>query len=168
MRDRFFREDENELPYLAWEKRDDDSRSQSYEGQDYSSGQAQKTYDDEILNLLAPMDLPVGLEFRLSQKLRSFSDARDCTGLRVEEGLGAYEFIFTRENRYVKTVDHFVFDLKYAGLKRIFLDCDTRHYYDGILNDSRFQAMIGKAGMEFLGCPADMRANIWGAKTSLS
>ena len=152
MRDRFFREDENELPYLVWEKRDDDSRSQSYEGPDYPNDEAAKDNGKRILDILASLDLPIGREFRLWEKLMSFLDAKDCTGLRVENGFDMCDFIFTRENEYVRTVNQFEYNVKFENTKRVFHDCYTTHYHDGLLNDSRFQAMIGKTGMEFLGC----------------
>jgi hypothetical protein len=150
MRDRFFREDENELPYLVSEKRDDDSRS--YGGSGYSNVEAPKSEEEQIDDILKSMDLSFRQWSALRQKLLEFLNSKDCTGLRVEGGFGGYDFIFTRENEYVRTEHKFEYFTELGNLERVFSDCYDTHYHDGLLADSRFQDMVRKTGLEFIGC----------------
>jgi hypothetical protein len=144
MRDRFFREDENELPYLLWEKRDDEAKRPYTE--------TAKSREEQIDSILDGLYIELVNRSALKQKLLSFLNSKDCTGLRAEEGLGGCDFIITRQNRYVKTTDEFEYIPEFAEFKRIFRECYSSHSHEGLLKDSRFQEMIKKTGMEFIGC----------------
>ncbi len=88
----------------------------------------------------------------LKNKIISFLNAKDCTGLTVDGGMGEYILIFTRENKYVRTTDEFVLLTEAENSQRVFHDCYSSHNHDKLLNDSRFNAMIKKSGMEFIEC----------------
>lgn len=141
---RGFREDENELPYLLWEKRDGIS-SKSNRGQ---SPNANRQTLDDVLNSLYISD---GQRAVLRAKLVSFLNSGDNISLTVEDGFDGCMFIFTRENEYVKTTDQFEYCTSF-NLKRVFSDCYSSHDYDKLLNNPRFKAMIKKTGLEFLRC----------------
>ena len=143
-----FREDENELPYLVNERRDD-GRPSGYCG-DYQNG-IPKTRDQKLFEILKEMDLTPLERIILERKVMSFLDAKDCTGLRVEIGFGEHIFFFTRENEYITTTDEFEYIPEFR-LKRIFKDSYTYHNYDRLLNDSRFQNLIKIKGHEFIKC----------------
>ena len=149
---RGFREDENELPYLVWETRDENHHSKS---RNYGSSNREKakTDDEKLDEILSGLYLSVSHWTLLKNKLTSFLNSKDCTGLTaVEQGFGQYTFVFTRENEYVRTTDEFVFDSNYEGIRRIFVDCYTYHNHDNLVNNPRFQDLIKKTGMEFIKC----------------
>lgn len=145
MRDRHFMEDENELPYLLWETRDDDS-SKSYEAK------SSRTDEEKINDLVNSMDISQGFRAVLKDKIMSFLNAKDCTGLSVDGGFGEYVFVLTRENEYVRTTDEFELLTELENTSRVFYNCYSSHNHDSLLKDSRFNAMIEKSGMEFLRC----------------
>ena len=147
MRDRFFREDENELPYLVYSKRDDDNHRPYHSNYEEPKSDGEKL--DEILD---SMNITMLERMRLEAKLISFLNARDCTGLMVEDGFDEYSFIFTRENEYVKTTDEFIYLPQLADSTRIFFESYAEHYHDGLLRNLRFQDLIERTGMEFLEC----------------
>lgn len=150
--DRRFREDENELPYLVWETREENNHSKSRNHGFYSKEKA-KTDDEKLDEILSSIYISVSQWIILKNKLASFLNSKDCTGLTaVEQGFGQYSFVFTRENEYVRTTDEFVFDSNYEGIRRIFVDCYTNHNHDNLVNDSHFQDLIKKTGMEFIKC----------------
>ncbi len=137
--DRGFREDENELPYLLSEKRDD--RRQT------SSQKRTSTIDEFVES----MGLPILKEIALKSKLIEFRNAKDCTAMNVEYDYGVYDFIFVRENRYIRTTHRFEYFTE-LDLDRLFSDCYTSHNYDNLLRDSSFQDLIEGVGLEFIGC----------------
>lgn len=113
---------------------------------------SRKKTDEEILdNILAGMFLPVSRWAALKNKLLSFYNSRDCTNLTVEGGYGEYIFKFTRQNRYIKTVDEFYYypDMDF---ERIFQDFYTTHDYENLLKDPKFKRMISATGLEFVRC----------------
>lgn len=144
--DHRFREDENELPYLVSQKRDEPQR-----------GRAKKSAT--IDEFVKSMDLPILRETALRNKLIEFRNAKDCTEMNIEYDYGAYDFIFIRENRYIRTTYTFEF-LTEMDLDRIFTDCYTTHNYDNLLNDSRFQDLIEGVGLEFIGCTGGYKVEI--------
>ena len=151
MRDRHFMEDENELPYLVWETRDNNS-SGSYQGHEAKSHTKRKTDEEKINNLVNSMNISRKFQSNLKNKIMSFLNAKDCTGLTVDGGMGEYVFIFTRENKYVCTTDEFILLTDGEPIDRLFHDCYSSHNHDNLLKDSRFNAMIKKSGMEFIRC----------------
>ena len=158
--DHRFREDENELPYLVNEKRDD-GRPSGYRG-DYQN-EMPKSREKKVFDILLEMDLTPLDHIALQKKVMSFLDARDCTGLNVEIGFGSHVFVFTRENEYITTTDEFDY-LPDLRLKRIFKDSYTYHNYDRLLNDSRFQNLIKISGHEFIKCTGGYVTRYNGAK----
>jgi hypothetical protein len=150
MRDNHHWEDENELPYMLWEMRDDDSASN---GGDYGSRYAEdESYEQRLEEILDSMDITFAQHINLKGKLMSFLDAMDCTGLEVGGGYDEYSFKITRENEYIKTVDEFVYYPAFGTLKRVFNDCYTTHYHDNLLKNPRFRNLVGAKGLEFLRC----------------
>lgn len=148
MRDRHFMEDENELPYLVWETRDDTS-SKSYADHEAKS---HRTDEEKINDLVNSMNITQGFRLILKDKIMSFLNAKDCTGLRVDGGFGEYVFVLTRENEYVCTTDEFELLTELENTRRVFFECYTSHDHENLLKDSRFKALIKKSGMEFLRC----------------
>ena len=141
-------EDENELPYLVWETRGDDS-SAGREEESYEKG---KTDEEKVNDLVNSMNISGNFRRVLKDKILTFLNAKDCTGMAVDGGMGEYVFTFTRENEYVCTTNEFVLLTEIENTSRVFYDCYTSHNHDKLLNDSRFKAMIGKSGMEFIQC----------------
>ena len=144
---RRFREDENELPYLVWETRDDETRFEEDE-----EIEPEKTYEEKVDDILNAMDLSLMLQTLLKSKVMEFLNSKDCTGLSVEGGFGGYTFNFTRENEYIKTIDEFEYYPRFANHRRTFKDCYSHHNYDNLISNPRFQEMIEKSGMEFIKC----------------
>lgn len=140
MRERHFMEDENELPYLVWETRD------SKPSKPYIKNN-KKNLDD----ILTSLNLNASQKRILKDKIIEFSNAKDCTDLTVDFGLGGCEFIFTRKNRYIETVDTFEYDPSFET-SRIFRDCFTTHSHERLLKSPEFQQLIRKVGLEFTGC----------------
>ena len=151
MRDRHFMEDENELPYLVWEIPDDNS-SKSYADYKAKSHRKQKTDEEKINNFVNSLNISRGFRLVLKDKIMSFLNAKDCTGLTVDGGLGEYIFVLTRENEYVRTTDEFELLTDVENSSRVFHECYSSHNHDNLLKDSRFNALIRKSGMEFLRC----------------
>ena len=153
MRDRHFMEDENELPYLVWETRDDDSGSESGKN-DYRPEMGQPKSGEERLDaLLKSLPISVFQRVRLKEKLISLLGAKDVTEFTVvEEGFGSCTFVFTRENEYVRAINEFEFYSDLGDLKRIFAECYSRHNYDNLIRSQRFQEMVKRSGMEFVRC----------------
>ena len=151
MRDRHFMEDENELPYLLWETRDSNSSGsyRDYEAKSHTKG---KTDEENINSFVNSLNISRKFRLNLKNKIMSFLNAKDCTGLTVDGGMGEYILIFTRENEYVRTTDEFVLLTEAENSQRVFHDCYSSHNHDKLLNDSRFNAMIKKSGMEFIQC----------------
>ena len=141
---RGFREDENELPYLLWEKRDKiSSRS--------NISRSPKSNSEKLDDILDSLYISDSQRSVLKDKLVSFLNAGDRVSLMVEDGFDGCMFIFTRENEYVKTTDEFEYCTSF-NLKRVFSDCYSSHNYDKLLNNPRFKAMIEKTGFEFIRC----------------
>lgn len=151
MRDRHFMEDENELPYLVWETRDNNS-SGSYQAHEAKSHEKRKTDEEKINSFVNSLSISRKFRLNLKNKIISFLNAKDCTGLTVDGGMGEYILIFTRENEYVCTTDEFVLLTEAENSQRVFHDCYSSHNHDKLLKDSRFNAMIKKSGMEFIEC----------------
>ena len=153
MKDHNFREDENELPYLVSQKREDNSSfgSEIDYGDDFSSTK-NLTNAERLDNILDSMGLFLAQKVILKNAIVSLLNSRDCTRLDVnEEGYGYYTFVFTRENEYIKTTDEFEYSCEF-DVRRTFLDCYTNHNYDGLIADSSFRNMINNAEGEFIRC----------------
>lgn len=121
---------------------------------DYSheKSSSEKTDDEKLNEILAGMFLSVSQWAALKNKLVSFYNARDCTNLTVEGGYGEYIFVFTRQNRYIKTTDEFYYYPELGELKRIFKEFYTTHNYDNLIKDQGFKRMIKQTGLEFVRC----------------
>ena len=160
MRDRHFMEDENELPYLVWETRDDSSGSKSRKN-DYRPEMVQPKSGEERLDaLLESLPISVFQRIRLKDKLISLLGAKDVTGFAVDEdGFGSCTFVITRENEYVKTTDEFEFYSNLGDLERIFAECYSHHSYDNLIRNQRFQEMVKRSGMEFVRCSGGYETN---------
>ena len=141
-----FREDENELPYLVSQKRDDGRPSHGSSRHD-----GPKNNEEKINDILISMDIPYSQYVKLKEKVMSFLDAKDCTGLTVEMDYDEYDFIFTRENEYIKTTDTFEYFTEFE-LDRLFKDCYTTHNYDNLEKNPHFQDLIRRTGLEYMGC----------------
>ena len=129
MRDPYFREDENELPYLVSQKRDDDSFENSGYSEDeefdsdYNSSARHKSGGKSLDDILNSIYLLENQRLILKNELAELLNCRDCTRLDVKEfGFGSYSFVFTRENEYIKTMDEFLYDSD-LDLSRTFSDC---------------------------------------------
>ena len=122
MRDRHFMEDENELPYLVWETRDDDS-SGSYADYKAESYRKQKADEEKINDLVNSMNISRDFRVVLKNKIMSFLNSKDCTRLTVDGGFGQYVFVFTRENEYVRTTDEFELLTDVENSSRVFHEC---------------------------------------------
>lgn len=146
---RGFREDENELPYLLFEKRDDFT-SQS-KGSSYGE-------DMNLDSVLASLYISPSKRNILKGKLVEFLNAKDCTGLRVEDGFDGCDFIFTQKNEYIESIHRFEY-VPQMELKRVFSDCYSTHNHDRLLADSRFRKLVEKTGFEFMGCRGGYVAN---------
>ncbi|WP_405268034.1 hypothetical protein [Methanobrevibacter sp.] len=141
-----FREDENELPYLLNEKRDHGRPPGSH-----SKSQKPKSTEEKVNDILISMDVSYSQYIKLKEKVMSFLDARDCTGLTVKEDYGEYDFIFTRENEYIRSTHRFEYFTEFE-LDCLFSDCYTTHNYDNLLKNPSFQDLIKRLGFEFMGC----------------
>lgn len=150
MRDGHRMEDENELPYLVQEKRDDDYHSRPSGHYDISENN--ETDEETLFRILDPMDLSIIQHMKLYNKLIAFLNAKDCTSLNVEGEFGEYIFKFTRENEYVKTTDEFLYYPIFGDLKRVFKDYYTSHNHDRLIANPRFQSLIRATGLEFIKC----------------
>ena len=150
--DHRFREDENELPYLVNEKRDD-GRPRS------TQSKRPKSREDKVNDILTSMDISYSQYVKLKGKVMSFLDAKDCTGLNVISDYGVHDFIFTRENEYIKTTNRFEYFTE-LELDRLFADCYTTHNYDNLMNNPRFQDLIKSTGLEFMGCSGGYQVEI--------
>ena len=151
MRDHYFREDENELPYLVSQKRDHEKSSddECYEEDEVSPNPTNAEKMDSILD---SMGLFLAQKVILKNALVSLLDSRDCTRLDVNnEEYGYYTFVFTRENEYIKTTDTFEYSTEFE-FRRTFLDCYTSHNYDRLTANPRFRALLEKTEGEFLRC----------------
>ena len=140
--DQRFREDENELPYLLWQKRDDKRPKTS--GKPKSSAKNL----DEVLNSLY---ISSSQRAVLKNKLTSFLNAKDCTGLTVEDFFDGCVFRIKRENEYITTTDEFEYSAD-LNLRRIFIDCFSSHNHDRLLASPDFKRMIEATGLEFIEC----------------
>lgn len=141
MRDRHFREDENELPYLVSQTRDDS----------FSQTNCSRTNEEKLDDILNSMNITLLQRLTLKNKVISFLNAKDCISLTVNDMFDAYIFVFTRKNEYIETTH----ELEYYpdfDIKRIFQDCYTSHNYDNLIRNSRFKGIIKKTGLEFLNC----------------
>lgn len=150
--DHRFREDENELPYLVNEKRDD-GRPRS------TQSKRPKSREDKVDDILISMDISYSQYVKLKDKVMSFLDAKDCTGLNVISDYGVHDFIFTRENEYIKTTHRFEYFTE-MELDRLFADCYTTHNYDNLMNNPLFQDLIKSTGLEFMGCSGGYQVEI--------
>ena len=133
-------EDENELPYLLSEKRDK-----------FSSGSDNLSNEEKLNRILNSMNISTSERSILKDKLISFLNAKDCKGLKVEDYFDAYNFIFTRENKYVRTENRFEY-IPGFETQRIFNECYTTHNHDNLLRDSLFKDLIKKTPLEFIDC----------------
>ena len=153
-----FREDENELPYLVSQKRDDGTSrdSESYGSEihfedDFSSDK-NLTNAERLDRILNSMGLFLAQKVILKNALVALLNSRDCTALDViEKGYGYYAFVFTRENEYIKTTDEFDYTCEF-DVRRTFIDCYTSHNYDRLIADSRFWNLVEKTEGEFIRC----------------
>ena len=157
MRDHYFREDENELPYLVSQKRDEDKSfgDESYDieiGYGDTSSNKNLTNAERLDNILDSMGLFLAQKYILKNALVSLLNSRDCTRLDVNEvEYGYYLFVFTRENEYIKTTDEFEYNTEF-DIRRIFIDCYTRHNYDRLIANPHFKALIEKTDGQFIRC----------------
>ena len=121
---------------------------------DYSNDESssEKTNDEKLDQILSAMYLPAYQQLILKNKLVSFLNARDCTDLTVGMGFDEYAFVFTRQNRYIKTIDEFCYRPDPGFFKRVFWDCYTTHDYDNLIKDPMFKRMIEQTGLEFVRC----------------
>lgn len=150
MRDHYFREDENELPYLVSQKRDYEKSSECYDENDYDEVSPNPTNAEKLDSILDSMGLFLAQKVILKNALVSLLDSRDCTRLDVNnEEYGYYTFVFTRENEYIKTTDTFEYSTEFE-FRRTFLDCYTSHNYDRLISNPRFRALLEKTDGEFL------------------
>lgn len=150
MRDRHFMEDENELPYLVWESRDENDYHSS--SRDYYSDN-KETNEERLDRILKSIYISASRRKILKDKIISLLNAKDCTSLTVDmTGVGEYSFIFTRENEYVKTVDEFYYNVDFENNQRVFWDCYSCHDYDNLVKNLRFQNLVKRSGMEFVRC----------------
>ena len=117
----------------------------SWSGEDetphYSNG-------DDLDDMLKYLLIDHSQKALIKQKLKEFLKARDVKKLLLRESYGSYIFEFTRQNRYVKTVDECVFDPNYFNLTQVFRDVYQNHILDGLKSDPKFRRMIEASGME--------------------
>ena len=157
MRDHYFREDENELPYLVSQKRDEDKSfgDESYDieiGYGDASSNKNLTNAERLDNILDSMGLFLAQKYILKNALVSLLNSRDCTRLDVNEvEYGYYLFVFTRENNYIKTIDEFEYSTEF-DIRRTFIDCYTNHNYDRLIANPHFKALIEKTDGQFIRC----------------
>lgn len=125
----------------------------------WSSGEPQnnqrrelQTNEEKINDILRAMYLPISKRNALKEKALSFLSAKDCNSLSVHSFCNGYMFVFTRQNEYVQTRDEFYYDPKDDYDTRIFSDCQTSHYHDGLLESPQFKQLIKSTGLEFIGC----------------
>ena len=91
MRDPYFREDENELPYLVSQKRDDDSFENSGYSEDeefdsdYNSSARHKSGGKSLDDILNSIYLLENQRLILKNELAELLNCRDCTRLDVKE-----------------------------------------------------------------------------------
>lgn len=145
MSDRHFMEDENELPYMVRQVRDEE---------DYRSySDNKKTNEEKLDRILDSIYMSSSQRKILKDKIVSLLNARDCTGVTADVlGFGECSFIFTRQNEYIKTVDEFYYNVDLQNNRRVFHDCYTRHDYGNLVKNPEFQNMVKRTGMEFVRC----------------
>ena len=119
--------------HLSWSDED--------ETQYYSNG-------DDLDDMLSCLFIDNSQKAVLKQKLKEFLKARDVKKLLLRESHGSYIFEFTRQNRYVKTVDECVYDPNYINPTQVFQDVYQNHILDGLEADPKFRRMIDASGME--------------------
>ena len=119
--------------HLSWSDED--------ETQYYSNG-------DDLDDMLSCLFIDNSQKAVLKQKLKEFLNARDVKKLLLRESYGSYIFEFTRQNRYVKTVDECIFDPNYFNPTQVFQDVYQNHILDGLEADPKFRRMIDASGME--------------------
>ena len=112
----------------------------------------EKTDEEKLDEIIAGMFLSVSQEIALKNKVLSFYNARDCTNLTVNGGYGEYIFVFTRQNRYIKTTNEFYYYPEMGDINRIFWEFYTTHDYDNLLKDPEFKRMIKSTGLKFVRC----------------
>lgn len=125
--------------HLSWDETEEDSGHEN----------CSRNELDDILDSM--FITPVQRQF-LKSKLEGFLNARDCTGMEARAALDEYVFAFTRENKYVRTVDEFHFSPKDENIERVFCDSSNWHNHDGLLKSPEFQELVRKTGLEFIEC----------------
>ena len=143
-----FREDENELPYLVSQKRDDGRPRRSEGGLHFEEPEGDEL---KVNDILESMNLMFSQFVALKMKVMSFLGARDCTGLWVEGGPQEYSFTFTRQNEYVKTTHEFIYWTDMV-IPRVFKDCYSSHDHSGLEGNPDFKRLIKATGFEYIGC----------------
>lgn len=118
----------------------------------YHNRKTPKGNEGKLDRILNQMNLDSYHKKILKDKLLELFNAKNCTGLSVDIGFDGGDFIFTRENEYVKTTDEFVYFSGSSNDRRIFHDCYSSHSHDGLLANPRFQDLIERTGMELIGC----------------
>lgn len=103
-------------------------------------------------DIFKSMCLPKYKELMLRKKVQSLLDNKYCTGLEVRPYFDSYIFRFTRENEYLKRIDEMLYIEEDADDIRVFSDCESRNYYDGLLGNPKFQKTIKSVGLEFHDC----------------
>ena len=132
-----FGEDENELPHLESQKKDNDLKD----------AKAREEMVDGIVCKLHISDLE---KFILKLALLRFLSAGDCTDLTVKESFTSTGFIITRENGYVRTCNEFILDPDLSNGLHLFSDCYTTHYHDGLFSNPGFRKLVDNTPYEFL------------------
>lgn len=118
----------------------------------YHNHNAPKGNEKKLNRILNSMNLDPYQKTCLKEKLLEFLNAKNCTGILADIGFDGGDFIFTRENEYVKTTDEFIYLSGSSNDRRIFHDCYSSHSHDGLVNNPRFQDLIERTGMEFIEC----------------
>lgn len=124
--------------HLQWNERDNSSKPKN-----------DRFSLDEILNQMSLFGRKREI---LKDKVKEFLSNRYCRNLKVRSYYNMYVFEFTRENRYVKTIDEFYYNPDYDNPKRVFEDSITRHYHDNLLKYSGFKNLVRLTGKELVGC----------------
>lgn len=96
MRENHLMEDENELPYLVWENKDDDrSKTNSYYSDDAHTNIKSKSNEKKIDEILAHIPISASQRRALKDKVISLFSARDCVNLNVEGSGSAHTILFS-------------------------------------------------------------------------